>query len=152
MSTRYLFVLLVMLLSSPVLLAQSSLDGTWEGTMTIGGIYSNEELPMQLYLNTKDGIVEGRSYVQLPEGGTLRMDLRGKIFTDRSIRLVETAFAGDEFNERLPKFNRKYQIIFRNDIWNPELIGYWQEVKEEVFSPNRRRGRMSLTKRKTKGV
>ena len=120
--------------------------------MTIGGIYSNESLPMQLYLSTKDGIVEGRSYVQLPDGSTLRMDLRGKIFSDRSIRLLETSFAGDEFNERLPKFNRKYQILFKDDIWNPELIGFWQEIKEEIFAPKRRRGRMTLTKRKTKGV
>lgn len=121
--------------------------------MTIGGIYSNEALPMQLYLSSaKDGTVEGRSYVQLPDGTTLRMDLRGKIFSDRSIRLLETSFAGDEFNERLPKFNRKYQILFRDDIWNPELIGFWQEIKEEIFASNRRRGRMTLTKRKTKGV
>ncbi|MEM6769155.1 MAG: hypothetical protein AAF597_01110, partial [Bacteroidota bacterium] len=117
-----------------------------------GGIYSNEGLPMQLYLNTKKGVVEGRSYVQLPDGSTLRMDLRGKLYSDGSIRLLETGFAGDEFNERLPKFSRKYQIIFKDDIWNPELIGFWQEIKEEVFAPDRRRGRMTLTKQKVKGV
>ena len=107
---------------------------------------------MQLYLTSSDGLIEGRSYVQLPDGSMLRMDLAGKLYRDGSIHLLETAFAGDEFNERLPKFNRKYQIIFRDDIWNPELIGFWQEIKEEVFAPNRRRGRMTLKKRKVKGV
>lgn len=141
-----------LLLTSPLLEAQSNLNGTWEGTMTIGGIYSNEALPMQLYLTSSDGLIEGRSYVQLPDGSMLRMDLAGKLYRDGSIHLLETAFAGDEFNERLPKFNRKYQIIFRDDIWNPELIGFWQEIKEEVFAPNRRRGRMTLKKRKVKGV
>lgn len=141
-----------LLLTSPFLDAQSNLNGTWEGFMTIGGIYSNEALPMQLYLTSNKGVIEGRSYVQLPDGSTLRMDLAGELYRDGSIHLLETAFAGDEFNERLPKFNRKYQIIFRDDIWNPELIGFWQEIKEEIFAPKRRRGRMTLTKRKVKGV
>lgn len=152
MLPRPFFLFFLLLLGSPLLIAQSSLDGTWEGTMTIGGIYSDEALPMQLYLVTKDGIVEGRSYVQLPDGSTLRMDLKGSLYRDRSISLYETSFAGDEFNERLPKFNRKYQILFKDDIWNPELIGFWQEIKEEIFASKRRRGRMKLTRRKTKGV
>lgn len=132
--------------------AQAGLDGTWEGTMTIGGIYSHEALPMQLYLTTTNGVVKGRSYVQLPDGSTLRMDLEGKVYKDGSIRLLETAFAGDEFNERLPKFSRKYQILFNDDIWNPVLKGFWQEIQEEIFDPNRRRGRMTLKRRKAAGA
>lgn len=132
--------------------AQSRLEGTWEGSMTIGGLYSDETLPVQLYLTAERGKVTGRSYVQLPDGSTLRMDLEGRAYRDGSIRLFETAFSGDEFNERLPKFNRKYQIIFKDDLWDPVLSGFWQEIKEEVFDPTRRRGRMTLRKRKVKGV
>jgi hypothetical protein len=144
--------LFCLLCFATALTGQKSLEGTWEGTMTIGGIYSDEGLPMQLYLTSDKGKVKGRSYVQLPDGSTLRMDLEGNAYRDGSIWLVETAFAGDEFNERLPKFNRKYQIIFKDDLWNAELQGYWQEIKEEIFDPSRRRGRMTLTKRKVKGV
>lgn len=135
-----------------VMTAQAGLNGNWEGTMTIGGIYSDEALPMQLYLKTENGIVEGRSYVQLPDGSTLRMDLEGKVYMDGSIRLLETNFAGDEFNEQLPKFSRKYQILFKDDLWDPVLKGFWQEIKEEVFDPKRRRGRMTLRRRKTGGA
>jgi len=116
--------------------AQAGLDGTWEGTMTIGGIYSHEALPMQLYLTTTNGVVKGRSYVQLPDGSTLRMDLEGKVYKDGSIRLLET----------------KYQILFNDDIWNPVLKGFWQEIQEEIFDPNRRRGRMTLKRRKAAGA
>lgn len=149
---RLLFSLLFLFTVTLPVSAQSNLDGTWEGTMTVGGIYSDEELPMQLYLKTTGKEVEGRSYVQLPDGSTLRMDLRGRLYNDGSIRLLETAFAGDEFNERLPKFSRKYQIIFRDDLWNPQLKGFWQEIQEEIFDPERRRGRMTLRKRKDAGA
>lgn len=150
MKVVYFLLLTTLLLAAPA--TAQRLDGTWEGTMTIGGIYSDEALPMQLYLTTENRVVKGRSYVQLPDGSTLRMDLEGKAYNDGSIRLLETAFAGDELNNRLPKFNRKYQIIFRDDLWDPVLYGYWQEIKEEIFDPTRRRGRMTLRKRKTKGV
>lgn len=146
------FVLLITLFCTSAANAQAGLDGTWEGAMTIGGIYSHEELPMQLYLTTTDGVVKGRSYVQLPDGSTLRMDLKGNVYKDGSIHLLETAFAGDEFNERMPRFNRKYQILFKDDIWNPVLIGFWQEIHEEIFAPNRRRGRMKLKRRKVAGA
>jgi hypothetical protein len=75
--------------------AQNTLDGTWEGFMTVGGIYSDQQLPMQLYLTSEGSEVKGRSYVQLPDGSTLRMDLEGHRYRDLSISLIETDFAGD---------------------------------------------------------
>lgn len=149
---KTLRLLILPLLMMTGLATAQGLSGTWEGTMTIGGIYSDEALPMQLYLTSENRVVKGRSYVQLPDGSTLRMDLEGRAYGDGSIRLLETSFAGDEFNERLPKFNRKYQIIFKDDLWNPVLFGFWQEIKEEIFDPSRRRGRMTLRKRKKGGV
>ncbi|MFT4750740.1 MAG: hypothetical protein ACI92C_001604 [Neolewinella sp.] len=132
--------------------AQNTLDGTWEGFMTVGGIYSDQQLPMQLYLTSEGSEVKGRSYVQLPDGSTLRMDLEGHRYRDLSISLIETDFAGDATNDIMPEFNRQYQIIFKPDLWDPHLRGFWQEETEEAFLPKRRRGRMRLTRRKTKGV
>ncbi len=130
----------------------SNLDGMWEGTMVVGGIYSNEQLPMQLYLTTKGAYIEGRSFVQLPTGGTLRMDLQGQLHGDMSISMVEVKFAGDPENDVMPEFNRQYQIAFKDDLWNPRLVGFWQEVTDEVFGPNRQRGKMVLTKKKPRGA
>ncbi len=132
--------------------AQKGLEGAWEGSMTVGGIYSDKALPMQLYLTLEGNRVKGRSYVQLPDGSTLRMDLSGWIYGDLSISLVETAFAGDAFNEVMPEFNRQYQISFKADLWNPELNGFWQEITSETFGEKRRRGRMKLVRQKEKGV
>jgi len=144
--------LLLLLLTGYTADAQKGLEGAWEGTMTVGGIYSNKALPMQLYLTLEGSKVKGRSYVQLPDGSTLRMDLSGRIYGDMSISLVETAFAGDSFNEVMPEFNRQYQISFKADLWNPELKGFWQEITSQTFGAKRRRGRMTLVRQKVKGV
>ncbi|MCP9236107.1 hypothetical protein [Lewinella sp. JB7] len=133
----------------PLLLtAQTSLDGLWEGTMTVGGIYSNEALPMQLYITTDGSRVTGRSYVTLPDGKVLRMDLSGYYYGDRSLSLVEISFVGDGDNAIMPEFNRQYQIVYKPDLWDSELRGYWQEVSDHTFSDTRRRGRMILKKQK----
>ncbi len=132
--------------------AQATLDGLWEGTMTVGGIYSSEALPMQLYITIEGSEIKGRSYVTLPNGEILRMDLLGYYYGDRSMTLVEVAFAGDVENEIMPEFNRQYQIVYRPDIWNSELRGFWQEVTDLTFSDTRRMGRMVLKKQKREGV
>ncbi|PPK88801.1 hypothetical protein CLV84_1773 [Neolewinella xylanilytica] len=129
--------------------AQTDLDGLWEGNMTVGGIYSNEALPMQLYLSTDGRFIKGRSYVTLPDGEILRMDLKGELYGDRSIGMVEIAFVGDSDNDVMPEFNRQYQITFKPDLWESELRGFWQEVTPETFKGTRRRGRMVLKKAKT---
>lgn len=137
------------LLIFPVILsAQTSLDGLWEGTMTVGGIYSDQALPMQLYITTDGTKIQGRSYVTLPDGEVLRMDLSGHLYGDRSLQLMEINFAGDENNDIMPEFNRQYQIVFKPDLWDSQLRGFWQEVSEETFSDTRRRGRMVLRKNK----
>ena len=141
------FLLSLLLLPSCVL-AQTSLDGLWEGTMTVGGIYSNEALPMQLYIITEGNEIKGKSYVTLPDGQVLRMDLSGYLYGDRSISLVEISFAGDADNDIMPEFNRQYQILYRPDIWNSELRGWWQEVTDLTFGNTRRRGKMVLKKQK----
>ena len=139
--------LLATVLCTSVSAQTSRLNGVWEGTMVVGGLDGVERLPMQLYLKTKGRNVEGRSYVQLPDGTTLRMDLKGTYFRDGSMELREVAFAGDPTNELIPEFNRQYQILFKDDLWDPKLKGYWQEVTEEVFKKNRRLGRMQLERR-----
>ena len=140
--------LLLALLLPLGVFAQTELDGLWEGHMTVGGIYSNEALPMQLYLSTEGNTIKGRSYVTLPDGEILRMDLKGYMYGDRSIGMVEVAFVGDSDNDVMPEFNRQYQIDFAPDLWDSELKGFWQEITSETFKGSRRRGRMVLKKAK----
>ena len=132
--------------------AQKGLDGVWEGTITIGGIYSTQALPIQLYLTVEGNRVEGRSYVKTGENTTVQMHLSGRVFRDNSIQLSEVEFIGDEENDQFPKFNRQYQLIWKRDLWEAGLNGYWQEVTNITFAKFRQRGRLKLTKQKPKGV
>jgi hypothetical protein len=103
---------------------------------------------MQLYITMEGKEIKGRSYVTLPDGEILRMDLEGYLYFDRSISLVEVRFIGDGENAIIPEFNRQYQIIYKPDLWDSELRGFWQEVTGATFKDTRRRGRMVLKKRK----
>ena len=141
-----------LLSTAPALRAQITLDGEWTGTMTIGGIYSSTTVPMKLYLVNRDGKIEGRSYVTLPSGEVLRMDLRGTLYGDLSMQLREVRFAGDPHNDILPDFNRQYQIMYKPDLYDSQLRGFWQEVTPETNKPGRQRGRMVLRKVSGKGV
>ncbi len=132
--------------------SQKGLEGVWEGTITIGGIYSNHTLPIQIYLTVNGSQVEGRSYVKTGEETTIQMHLQGRLYRDNSIQLTEVEFVGDAFNEYFPKFNRQYQLIWKRDLWNAGLNGYWQEVTDRTFHKFRQRGRLTLTKQKSKGV
>jgi len=152
MKTLLPLLLALMFLPCTGVRAQVTLDGEWEGTMTVGGIYSNRQLPMRLYLTTEGRTVKGRSYVILPDGATLRMDLQGTLFRDQSISLTEVKFAGDPTNDYMPEFNRQYQIVYKADIWDPQLKGFWQEVTDLTFGEKRHRGRMVLSKRKGNGA
>jgi len=148
--THCLIVLFVFTVNA--LSAQKGLDGVWEGTITIGGIYSSQPLPMQLYLTVNGKSIEGRSYVQIKEGETVQMDLRGSLYKDNSMQMAEIKFVGDESNPYFPKFNRQYQLIWKRDLWEAQLIGFWQEVTDHTFYNYRERGRIQLKKIKNKGV
>lgn len=134
------------------LTGQKSLEGQWEGFITTGGLYSGEQLPMQIYLTIEGKRVEGRTYVVVGEGQTIQMDLVGRLFKDGSIQLEEVKYVGDENNDYFPKFNRQYQLAWKRDLWDASLTGYWQEVTGKTFYNFRERGRITLKKAKEGGV
>lgn len=133
-------------------LAQKGLEGLWEGSITRGGIHSSIKLPFQLYLTVEGNRLNGRTYVTIEEGKTVQMELRGRLYQDFSIELLEVKFIGDERNSYFPKFNRQYQIRWKRDLWDAQLIGFWQEVTGETFGAFRERGRLELRKKKGDGA
>lgn len=139
-------------LSLGALVGQKTLEGQWEGHITTGGIYSGEQLPMQIFFTIKGSRIEGRTYVKIGQGQVIQMDLVGRLYSDNSIQFEETKFVGDEHNDYFPKFNRQYQLMWKRDLWDASLTGFWQEVTEETFHNFRERGRITLKKVKESGV
>ena len=146
---RFAFTLIVFLSLSLTLQAQSRLEGTWKGTMTLHGLNSSEAVPFELYLQKKGAKLVGRSYIYLKDQPAIEMEVNGSLYGDLSIYLKETDFIpmpGKE--EEKPEFNRKYQLMYMPSIWDTRMEGFWQELTDHNFSENRRLGRIKLTKMK----
>ena len=149
--------LLLFLLFTPFLHAQNGLAGIWEGTITYGGIDSQQGYKMELYLEVNDGAIKGRSYIYIRPDSIVHQQLSGKMYKDRSIYLKEVdeqhrdPKAADSYDE-VPEdlFIRKYQFIYNRSIWENKIEGYWQEIIPTPFDYRRDRGRIKLKKKSSK--
>lgn len=125
---------------------QHRLAGQWEGQMTYGGLLSQKEYKLELFLQVEGSKVKGRSYVYYDPQTVITMDIRGRLYSDQSIYLEDIEFIPTEGVELEPPFNRKYQLLMDRSIWVTKLEGYWQEIIPEPFYTKRDRGRILLRK------
>ena len=134
--------------------AQVSLEGSWEGTITIGGLDSKDSYKFELVLarSGKRGKLKGRSFVHISPDEVIEMDIGGRLYGDQSMYLEDIFFLPSEGKEATPPYNRKYELIFNRSIWDSNLQGYWQEKRPDPFFPMRSRGRIFLKKKKASGA
>lgn len=142
---KYCYAFILLLIAFVPLEAQKGLSGLWKGTLTIGGINSSKEVKMELYLEVKGKKLKGRSYVHIAPGKTIEMDVKGKLFDDRSLYLHEIKFISTEDESFLPPFNRKYQLSYHRSF-DSTLKGFWQEILTSPLDDHRERGRVNLAK------
>ncbi|MDX1941580.1 MAG: hypothetical protein SFU99_13565 [Saprospiraceae bacterium] len=144
------YILLVISLFCTLLLSsQSRYDGLWEGELTYGGIYSEQSYRFQMWLEADGGDIKGRSYVFLSEDKVIEMEIRGRLYSDLSIYLLDTAFVPAAGSELVPSFYRKYQLLFKRSIWETALEGYWQEIIDSPLDEHREKGRIKVQRVKT---
>lgn len=129
-----------------LIFAQNRLDGLWEGSITLDGIYSTDEHRFQMLLHYKDGGVTGRSYIYLKNGEIVEMKIKGRLFDDWSLSIYDIEFVPIGGSDYKPPFLRKYQLVYQTSIWETSLNGYWQEIREEALDPKRELGRITLKK------
>lgn len=142
-----LLLTLVCLLSVPVTLtAQEDLEGLWKGTITAGGLESEESYTFELFLKKEGKKLTGKSYVHLERGKVIEMEVRGWLYGDMSIYMTDGEFIPVEGTGVKPRFYRKYQLMYRPSIWKTTLNGYWQEIIPQPFFDGRDRGRIFLKK------
>lgn len=149
---KFFYSIGIFLLCLNSLTAQRDIEGLWEGTITFGGIHSEDTYKFQLYLQTQGKKITGKSLIYLTETETIEMDVSGSMYGDRSVYLEEFNFipvAGYKNEEMAEEaspfpFYRKYQFLHNRSIWESKLEGYWQEIINEPFDPYRERGRITL--------
>ncbi|MGB3546738.1 MAG: hypothetical protein WBA17_07175 [Saprospiraceae bacterium] len=146
----YLFATLLLGIFSSLPAQVTVLDGDWQGTITVGGLDSPTEYPIELYLVREGSRVTGRSYITIAPGQTIIMDLAGYLYQDFSILLHEVGRAGNSSPDLISKLPRKYQIRWHRRATGSGLEGFWQEIMEDdPFNENRDLGRLKLARRVT---
>lgn len=142
---KSLLCLNIFLFSFLSLTAQSKLiSGIWEGSLYFRG----QEYRMELNLNVKGrGKIKGFSNIHLPNGKTVEMKLDGQLYFDRSMNLYEKEILNEETLEEGEWYKRNYQIVFRRDLWEMDLKGYWQEQVPELADKKSKLGRVILKKK-----
>lgn len=143
MKTTVLTALLLIILVP--LNAQKSLEGLWVGTVTTG-IYASSGYKFEMIIEVEGKTIKGRSFVHLGPDEVVEMELRGRMYQDRSIYMEDIEFITTEGKSTVPSFFRKYQFAYDRSIWESSLEGYWQEIRADTFHPKRQRGRVLLKK------
>lgn len=134
------------LVFSWMLTGQRGLAGTWEGTITHGGIYSEEGVRFELFLKKMGRKWIGRAVIHESDTTTVEMNLIGSFYEDRSMYMIDTEFVPFEPDDPKPGFFRKYQFLYHRSIEGNTLNGYWQDDFYGPLEIKMRRGRVFLKK------
>jgi len=126
--------------------AQDKLEGLWKGTISDGGLESENSYTFELFLTKEGKRLKGKSYVHLEKGKVIEMEIRGVLYQDQSIYMADVEFIPLEGAGVKPRYTRKYQLLYRPSIWETTLNGYWQEIIPTPFFDGRDRGRIFLKK------
>ena len=120
-----------------------SVNGTWEGTITLERPTPKKEYKFQLILKKEGKKVKGTSYI-FYEDQPVAMDLSGHYFYDRSMRLFNHQVLYPTENINKEKHIRKYQLMYKRSAFKKDVIeGYWQEKNDPIFAKYRK-GRIYL--------
>ena len=129
--------------------AQSLVDGTWEGTITLERPAPHREYKFQLVLKRSGNEVRGTSYIFYDEQ-PVAMDLNGEFYGDRSMRLFNQQVLYPTLEVDKEKHIRKYQIMYKRSVWGDTIEGYWQEKNDPIFAKYRK-GRVYLKRAESPG-
>lgn len=135
MNMKYLFT--VLLCWSFFLGNAQRIDGTWEGTITLERPAPQTEHKFQLVLKREGAKVKGTAYI-FYDDQPVAMDLSGKYFGDRSMRLFNNEVLYPTQQPDKKKHIRKYQIIYTRSVWGDKIEGFWQEVNDPIFDQYRK--------------
>lgn len=147
-SKHYKLLSFLLFLIPTTFFAQIGVEGTWEGTITLERPGPVTTYKFELTLRKKGKEIVGTSYIYYDENTAVSMNLSGRYFHDRSMRLFnyDVLYPANEPNKE--KHIRKYQLLYKRSAFNPDTIeGYWQEKNDPIFAKYRQ-GRVYLTKKK----
>ena len=123
------------------------LAGQWDGFLVL----HQQKYPVEMNLNVLDkGRLSGFTSVSLPTGKVVEMKLKGKLHFDRSVTVREVQIVNEEEVQHIDWYRRNFQLVFKRDLWEMTLEGYWQEQIPQLLDEHSKKGRIFLKKREIK--
>ncbi|MFT5908938.1 MAG: hypothetical protein ACI9XO_000450 [Paraglaciecola sp.] len=128
--------------------AQSQLiSGLWDGHLVL----NQQKYTIEMNINVKNnGKLNGFTSVSLPDGRVVEMKIRGQLHMDRSVTVREFRIVNKDELEDVDWYKRNFQLMFKRDLWQMTLEGYWQEQIPQMVDEKTRIGRVFLKKREVK--
>jgi hypothetical protein len=128
--------------------AQSQhVSGLWDGHLVL----NQQRYNIEMNLNVKNnGNLSGFTSVSLPDGRVVEMKIRGQLHMDRSVTVKEFKIVNKDELEDIDWYKRNFQLVFKRDLWQMTLEGYWQEQIPTMVDDKTRIGRIFLKKREVK--
>lgn len=128
--------------------AQSQhVSGLWDGHLVL----NQQRYNIEMNLNVKNnGNLSGFTSVSLPDGRVIEMKVRGQLHIDRSVTVKEFKIVNKDELEDIDWYKRNFQLVFKRDLWEMTLEGYWQEQIPTMVDEKTRIGRIFLKKREVK--
>ena len=128
--------------------AQSEqVSGLWEGFLAL----HQQRYPIEMNIHVEEnGVLSGFTSVSLPDGKVIEMKVRGKLHLDRSVTVHEFTIVNKEELTDIDWYQRNFQLVFKRDLWEMTLEGFWQEQVPHIVDDRTRRGRIFLKKREVK--
>lgn len=145
---KYLFTFSCLLLITNLSAQARHISGLWDGHLYLNQQRYNIE--MNLHVSQDDGKISGFTSVDLPDGRVVEMKINGQLHMDRSITVKEFKIVNQEELEGVDWYKRDFQLVFKRDLWEMTLEGYWQEQIPQVVNDKTRIGRIFLKKREEK--
>jgi hypothetical protein len=128
--------------------AQSQLiSGLWDGHLVL----NQQKYTIEMNINVKNnGKLNGFTSVSLPDGRVVEMKIRGQLHMDRSVTVREFRIVNKDELEDVDWYKRNFQLMFKRDLWQMTLEGYWQEQIPQMVDEKTRIGSVFLKKREVK--
>ena len=142
---RHLFFILLCSISFSTISAQKSLEGLWEGSLTLKGREYKFEI---LFSPLGYGKFEGKTYIYESDKDIVEATIHGQLHQDRSMNLydLEVSYTGP--SEWVEVYKKNYQLIWTRSIFGSKLEGYWQEQIPFGIDEKTKRGRILMKKMK----
>ena len=144
---KFFFIFFGLFFFSPLQSQSKHVSGQWDGFMVL----NQQKYPIEMNIHVKGkGKIAGFTSVGLPDGNVIEMKIKGQLHYDRSVTVREIKIVNKEELQEIEWYRKNFQLVFKRDLWEMTMEGYWQEQIPQILDENSKKGKIYLKKRAVK--